>query len=61
METVTTSETSVELYDTTRRNIPKDNLLHTRRREIPVHTEKIILKCEFLQCVLSEVIVDCRT
>jgi hypothetical protein len=59
METVTTSETSVELYDTTWRNIPKDNLLHTR--EIPVHTEKIILKCELLQCVLSEVIVDCRT
>jgi hypothetical protein len=29
----TTSETSVNVYQTTRRNIPEDSHLHTRRRE----------------------------
>jgi hypothetical protein len=33
MEAVSTSETSVNFYVTTRRNIPEDNHLHTRRRE----------------------------
>jgi hypothetical protein len=33
MEVVSTSETSVNFYDTTRRNIPEDSRLHTRRRE----------------------------
>jgi hypothetical protein len=33
METVNTSETSVNFYQTTRRNILEDSLLHTRRRE----------------------------
>jgi hypothetical protein len=33
METVGTSETSVNFYQTTRRNIPEDSHLHTRRRE----------------------------
>jgi hypothetical protein len=30
---MSTSETSVNLYQTTRRNIPEDSHLHTRRRE----------------------------
>jgi hypothetical protein len=33
MEAESTSETSVNLYQTTRRNNPEDNRLHTRRRE----------------------------
>jgi hypothetical protein len=33
MEALSTSETSVILYETTRRNIPEDSHIHTRRRE----------------------------
>jgi hypothetical protein len=33
MEAVSTSETSVNLYETTRRNIPEDSHLHTRRHQ----------------------------
>jgi hypothetical protein len=33
MEAENTSKTSVSLYQTTRRNIPDDSHLHTRRRE----------------------------
>jgi hypothetical protein len=32
-EAVSTSETSVNFYHTTQRNIPEDSHLHTRRRE----------------------------
>jgi hypothetical protein len=33
MEAASTSETSVNLYQTTRRNNPEDSHLHTHRRE----------------------------
>jgi hypothetical protein len=33
MEAASTSETSVNFYQTTRRNIPEDSHLHARRRE----------------------------
>jgi hypothetical protein len=33
MEAASTSETSVNFYQTTRRNIPKDSNLHSRRSE----------------------------
>jgi mannose/fructose-specific phosphotransferase system component IIA len=33
MEAASTSETSANFYQTTRRNIPEDSHLHTRRRE----------------------------
>jgi hypothetical protein len=33
MEAVSTSETSVNFYQTTRRNIPEDSHLHNRRRK----------------------------
>jgi hypothetical protein len=33
MEVVSTSERSVNMYQTTRRNIPEGSHLHTRRRE----------------------------
>jgi hypothetical protein len=33
MEAMNNSETSVNSYETTRRNIPEDSHLHTRRRE----------------------------
>jgi hypothetical protein len=35
MEAVNTSETSVNFYEITRRSIPEDSHLHTRRREKP--------------------------
>jgi hypothetical protein len=34
IEAVNTSETSVNFYETTQRNIPKDDHFHIRRREI---------------------------
>jgi hypothetical protein len=33
MEAESTSETLISFYQTTRRNIPEDSHLHTRRRE----------------------------
>jgi hypothetical protein len=33
MEVVSTTETSVNFYQTTRRNTPEDSHFHTRRRE----------------------------
>jgi hypothetical protein len=33
MEEVSTSEASINFYQTTRRNIPEDSHLHIRRRE----------------------------
>jgi hypothetical protein len=33
MEAASTSETSVNFYHTTQRNIPEDSHLHTRRRQ----------------------------
>jgi hypothetical protein len=33
MEAVSTSETSVNFYQTTQRNIPEDSHLHTRHRK----------------------------
>jgi hypothetical protein len=33
MEAASTYETPVNFYQTTRRNIPEDSRLHTRRRE----------------------------
>jgi hypothetical protein len=33
MEAISTSETYVNFYQNTRRNIPEDSHLHTRRRE----------------------------
>jgi hypothetical protein len=33
MEAASTSKTSVNFYQTTRRNIPEDSHLHTHRRE----------------------------
>jgi hypothetical protein len=41
MEAVSTSETSVNFYHSTRRNNPEDSHLHTRRREN--------LKCQMFQ------------
>jgi hypothetical protein len=42
MEAVSTSETSVNLYETTRRDIPEDSHLHTRRREnLKSHKEHV--------------------
>jgi hypothetical protein len=41
MEAVSTSETSVNFYETTRRNIPEDSHLHIRRREnLKYHRDK---------------------
>jgi hypothetical protein len=43
MEATSTSETSVNLYQTTRRNIPEDSHLHNRRRE-KMKSHSILLK-----------------
>jgi hypothetical protein len=41
METASTSETSVNFYQTTRRNNPEASHFHTRRREnLKSHLEK---------------------
>jgi hypothetical protein len=41
MEAVTSSETSVSIYQTTRRNIPEDGHLNTHRRENLKHHQKV--------------------
>jgi hypothetical protein len=50
MEAASTSEASVNFYQTTRRNIPKDSNLHTRRREISFRE----VACEGVLHVLKE-------
>jgi hypothetical protein len=43
MEAASTSEASVNFYQTTRRNNPEDNHLHTRRREnLKSHNNKLL-------------------
>jgi hypothetical protein len=49
MEAVRTSETSVNFYETTRRNIQEGCHLHTRRREN--------LKSQNITCILIVVIL----
>jgi hypothetical protein len=45
MEAVSTSKTSVNFYQTTRRNNPEDSHLHTRRREsLKSHKNKKYLR-----------------
>jgi hypothetical protein len=45
MEAVSTSETSVSLYQPTRRNIPEDSHLHTRRRKNLIsHIQGLVAK-----------------
>jgi hypothetical protein len=47
MEAASTSETSVNFYQTTRRNIPEDNHLNTRSSEnLKYHKEEWELKEE---------------
>jgi hypothetical protein len=44
MEAASTSETSVNVYQTTRRYNPKDNHLHTSRREnLKSHSQALFL------------------
>jgi hypothetical protein len=48
VEAVSTSETSVSFYLATRRNIPEDSHLHTRRREkLKYHLFNIYLNMNF--------------
>jgi hypothetical protein len=50
METVNTSETSVNFYETTRCNIAEDSHLHTHRREMPKsHYRLIYLNAQTLK------------
>jgi hypothetical protein len=51
MEAVNTSETSVNIYQTTRRNIPEDSHLHTRLRENP-KSHQIFNSFNMLSCFL---------
>jgi hypothetical protein len=44
MEAASTFETSANFYQTTRRNIPEDSHLHTRRREnLKPHLQSVFL------------------
>jgi hypothetical protein len=47
MEAASTSETSVNVYQTTRRNNPGDSHLHTRRRENLKSRQKTKLHLQF--------------
>jgi hypothetical protein len=52
MEAENTSETSVNVYQTTRRNSPENSHLHTRRREnLKSHYESS--HCNFINPVVS--------
>jgi hypothetical protein len=42
IEAASTSETSVNFYQTTRRSNPEDNHLHTRRRE-NLNSHKVVI------------------
>jgi hypothetical protein len=44
-EAVSTSETSANIYQTTRRNIVEDSHLHTRRRESPASSVVLLIGC----------------
>jgi hypothetical protein len=50
MEAISTSESSVSFYQTTRRNIPEDSHLHTRRHEN--------LKCHLYDYVVQYLYFD---
>jgi hypothetical protein len=53
MEAANTSETSVNIYQTTRCNIPEDSHLHSRRREnLKSHMK------EFRKADLKEIFVS---
>jgi hypothetical protein len=46
MEAISTSETLVSFYETTRRNIPEDNRFHIRHREnLKPHMKSFYLLC----------------
>jgi hypothetical protein len=47
MEAIITSETSVNFYQTTRRNITEDSHLHTRRRENLKSYKTLIFEVNF--------------
>jgi hypothetical protein len=50
MEAASTSKTSVNFYQTTRRNNPEDNYPHTRRREnLKSHYKSCALVCLWLR------------
>jgi hypothetical protein len=56
MEAVSISETSVNFYQTIRRNIPEDSCLHTRRRENLRSQDKkclrkLMLHFNFMYCM----------
>jgi hypothetical protein len=49
MEAVSISETSLDFYETTGRNIPEDSNLHTRRHEnLKSHRINVVLTMVFV-------------
>jgi hypothetical protein len=54
MEEVLTSETSVNFYETARRNIPEDCHLHTRRRE-NLKSHKALQNMYFSPNIVSDI------
>jgi hypothetical protein len=57
METASTSETSVNFYQTTRRNNLEDSYLHTRRRE-NLKSKKIAVVDRLSDCRLLKDSMD---
>jgi hypothetical protein len=56
MEDVNTYETSVNFYETIRRNIPQDNYLQTRRREnIKSHNHLRCLVVPWLRRLVTDI------
>jgi hypothetical protein len=57
MEAVSTSETSISFYQTTRHNIPEDTYLHTRSRDnLKSHSQNDILS--FLSYGTAEIFMQ---
>jgi hypothetical protein len=57
MEAVSTSETSVSFYQTTRRNIAEDSHLHTHRRENLKFEQGILLRSITLSLKVTGVLI----
>jgi hypothetical protein len=63
METISTSETSVNLYQTTLRNILEDSHFHTRRREnlkSQIFTVSKGMQTEVMELIVEGVRILCH-
>lgn len=61
VESVITSETSVNIYQTRQRNIPEDGHLYTRRQESLKSHHIHTLRYRRFSCIVSLIINKCQT